>query len=93
MTVKELIKLLQKYHTRLRVVVNKDEEDYDNLLPQQISITTTCLNTRDHHWLGWYGVRLFLMKMTIKEEKPSMLWYSVVNAIDEGNPKAEHGRL
>ena len=60
MTVKELIKLLQKYHTRLRVVVNKDEEDYDNLLPQQISISTNCLNTRDHHWLGWYGVRLFV---------------------------------
>ena len=93
MTVKELIKLLQKYPTGMRVVVNNDEEDYDDLSPQQISIATNCLNTGDHHWLGRYGAPLFLMKKTTEEEKPSMPWYSFVNPIDGGNPKVEHGRL
>ena len=55
MTVSELIGLLQEYPAGLRVVVNGYEEGYDDLSPQQLSVTKICLNTGKHEWEGRHG--------------------------------------
>ena len=69
MTVNELVKLLQKYLTGLRVVVNGYEEGYDDLSLQQISIATIRLNTRLHHWQGRHGDLPLSMEGTTDEEE------------------------
>ena len=60
MTVNELIGLLQEYPAGLRVVVNGYEEGYDDLSPQQLSVTKISLNTGKHVWEGRHGDPRFL---------------------------------
>lgn len=55
MTVSELIGLLQEYPAGLRVVVNGYEEGYDDLSPQQLSVTKISLDTGKHVWEGRHG--------------------------------------
>ncbi len=55
MTVEELIAVLQKYPSDLRVVVNGYEEGYDDLAPEQITQTRIVLNTGKHDWQGVHG--------------------------------------
>ena len=61
MIVSELIKLLQECPAGLRVVVNGYEEGYDDLSPEQISITKISLNTGKHPWDGM-EIRVTLQK-------------------------------
>ncbi len=55
MAVNELVGLLQEYPAGLRVVVNGYEEGYDDLSPQQLSVTKISLNTGKHVWEGRHG--------------------------------------
>lgn len=55
MNVKEMISLLGKYPDDMKVVVNGYEQGYDDLLPEQISVATIALNTRNHDWEGQHG--------------------------------------
>ena len=55
MIVSELIELLQQCPAGLRVVVNGYEEGYDDLAPEQISITKISLDTGKHSWEGRHG--------------------------------------
>ena len=55
MTVNELIQLLAKHPPDLRVVVNGYENGYDDLTPEQLSVTRIALNTGKHPWDGQHG--------------------------------------
>ena len=55
MKVSELIELLQEYPAGLRVVVNGYENGYDDLSPEQLSITKISLNAGKHEWDGRHG--------------------------------------
>ena len=52
MTIKELVKLLEKYPDNLQVVVNGYEDGYDDLSPERISTTKIQLDTGIHDWEG-----------------------------------------
>jgi len=54
-TVSELIELLQQCPAGLRVVVNGYEEGYDDLTPEQISMTKISLDTGEQPWEGRHG--------------------------------------
>ena len=57
MTVRELIDLLERYPTDMRVVVNGYEQGYDDLHPRQISVVNIALDTGVHEWEGRHGAR------------------------------------
>lgn len=52
MTVREMIELLERYPSDIRVVVSGYEEGYDDLSPKQISVVDLCLNTGVREWQG-----------------------------------------
>ena len=56
MTVKELMKLLEKYPDDLRVVVNGYEDGYDDITPERISTTRIQLDAGTHDWEGQHNV-------------------------------------
>ena len=55
MTVKELMKFLEKYPDDLRVVVNGYEDGYDDILPERISTTKIELDVGKHDWEGQHN--------------------------------------
>lgn len=55
MTIGELMRLLESYPHQMRVVVNGYEEGWDDLSPEQISVTKIQLNTGVHKWQGQHG--------------------------------------
>ena len=55
MTVKELMKFLEKYPGDLRVVVNGYEDGYDDILPERISTTKIELDAGKYDWEGQHG--------------------------------------
>lgn len=55
MTVLELIDLLRRYPSNMRVVVNGYEQGYDDLYPRRISVVGIALNTGVHEWEGRHG--------------------------------------
>ena len=55
MTVSEITELLGRYPADRRVVVNGDEEGYDDSSPEQLSVVKTHLNTGVHEWKGRHG--------------------------------------
>ena len=52
MTVKELVKFLEKYPDDLRVVVNGYEDGYDDLSPKRIFTRKIQLDAGTHDWEG-----------------------------------------
>ena len=54
-TVYELIQLLRKHATDLRVVDDGYEDGYDDLSPEQIRVVKISLNTGKHRWEGAHG--------------------------------------
>lgn len=52
MTVRELIKHLERCPSEKRVVVNGYEEGYDDLRPDQIEVVNIALNTGVNSWEG-----------------------------------------
>ena len=52
MTVKELIRILQKYPQRMRVVVNGYETGFDDLEARLISVHEIRLNAGEEWWDG-----------------------------------------
>lgn len=55
MTVKELVKLLEKYPDDLRVVVNGYEDGYDDISPERILTRKIRLDGGVHDWEGKHG--------------------------------------
>ena len=55
MTIKELMKFLEKYPDDLRVVVNGYEDGYDDILPERISTTKIQLDAGTQDWEGQHG--------------------------------------
>ena len=55
MTVKELMKLLEKYPDDLRVVVNGYEDGYDDISPNRIFTTKIQLDAGTHDWEGQHN--------------------------------------
>ena len=55
MTVKELMKFLEKYPDDLRVVVNGSEDGYDDILPERILTRKIQLDAGKHDWEGQHG--------------------------------------
>ena len=56
MTVKKLVKLLEKYPDDLRVVVNGYEDGYDDISPERISTRKIQLDAGTHDWEGQHNV-------------------------------------
>ena len=52
MTVRELIKNLERYPSDMRAVVNGYEGGYDDLSAPQISVVSIALNTGVENWEG-----------------------------------------
>ena len=55
MTVREMTELLGRFPDDMRVVVSGYENGYDDLSPEQISVTPVVLNTGVHVWDGQHG--------------------------------------
>ena len=55
MTVCELIDLLERYPSDMRVVANGYKQGYDDLHPRQISVMEIALNIGVHEWEGRHG--------------------------------------
>ena len=55
MTVKELVKLLEKYPDDLRVVVNGYEDGYDDISPERVFTIRIQLDAGTHDWEGQHG--------------------------------------
>jgi len=51
-TVRELISVLERYSSDMRVVVDGYEQGYDDLSPEQISMVRIALDTGMHEWEG-----------------------------------------
>ncbi|MDE0262941.1 MAG: hypothetical protein OXJ37_11115 [Bryobacterales bacterium] len=57
MTVRELINVLERYSSDMRVVVDGYEQGYDDLSPEQISMVRIALDTGMHEWEGRHAYR------------------------------------
>ena len=55
MTVDELIHLLERYPSDLRVVVNGYEDGYDDVAAERISLQNIALGTGKYRWEGKHG--------------------------------------
>ena len=55
MTIGELVRLLERYPSDLRVVVNGYEDGYDDVAAERISLTKIALDTGKHSWEGAHG--------------------------------------
>jgi hypothetical protein len=56
MTVKELVKFLEKYPDDLRVVVNGYEDGFDDISPERISVVKMQLDAKTEDWEGQHNV-------------------------------------
>ena len=55
MTVDELIVVLERYPSDLRVVVNGYEDGYDDVAAERIFLEKIALDTGKHSWEGMHG--------------------------------------